>query len=126
MTRLQDRLGLTLLLISHNLAVVAHMADTLGVMYLGRIVEGGDAATVLERPLHPYTRMLLDTVPDISGTKRRRPLEGEVPSPLDPPPGCTFHPRCPLANARCRQERPAVTMHGQAGVACHAVEEGRA
>ena len=126
MRRLQLRLGLTYLLISHNLAVVAQMADTIGVMYLGRLVEYGEAKTVFARPLHPYTRMLLDAVPDATCVHRRRqPMRGEVPSPIDPPPGCAFHPRCPFANARCAQELPRGIMVGKTSVACHAVEEGR-
>jgi peptide/nickel transport system ATP-binding protein len=127
MRRLQVRLGLTYLLISHNLAVVAHMADTIGVMYLGSLVEWGAAQHVFERPLHPYTRMLLDAIPDLEMIGRRRqPLKGEVPSPLAPPPGCAFHPRCPLANARCARERPLPIRRNGIAVACHAVEEGRA
>jgi peptide/nickel transport system ATP-binding protein len=102
------------------------MADNIGVMYLGRLVEWGDAQAVLERPLHPYTRMLLDAVPDVmQAARRRRPLPGEVPSPIDPPPGCAFHPRCPLANARCARELPVGITVGAVTVACHAVEEGR-
>jgi len=127
MRQLQTRLGLTYLLISHNLAVVAHMADTIGVMYLGRLVEQGDAQAVFERPLHPYTRMLLDAIPDLELTGRRRqPLAGEVPSALAPPPGCAFHPRCPLATERCARELPRPVQIGRVSVACHAVEEGRA
>ena len=126
MRRLQQRLGLTYLLISHNFAVVAHMADQIGVMYLGRLVEWGDAEAVLDSPQHPYTRMLLDTVPDIDSPERaRQALKGEVPSPLSPPPGCAFHPRCPLANERCGREHPAPIKSGHAFVACHAVEERR-
>jgi peptide/nickel transport system ATP-binding protein len=126
MRRLQRQLGLTYLLISHNLAVVAHMADTLGVMYLGRLVEQGDAGQILDTPRHPYTRMLLDMVPDLARPGRQRaPLGGEVPSPIAPPPGCAFHPRCPFAGDRCRTERPLLLRHGRAEVACHAVEEGR-
>lgn len=126
MRELQQRLDLTYLLISHNFAVVAHMADQIGVMYLGRLVEWGDAQRVLDAPQHPYTRMLVDTVPDIDSTdSRRQPLKGEVPSPLSPPPGCSFHPRCPLANERCARERPALLERDFAHVACHAVEEGR-
>lgn len=126
MKRLQRERGLTYLLISHNLAVVAHMADAMGVMYLGRLVEQGDAAQILARPLHPYTRLLLDTVPDPRAPKRARArLAGEVPSPLAPPTGCAFHPRCPLANARCARERPLPLRVEAATVACHAVEEGR-
>lgn len=128
MKRLQRELGVAYLFISHNLAVVAHMANHVGVMYLGRIVEQGTALEVLRRPRHPYTRMLLDTVPTLSGASagRRRPLEGEVPSPVSPPSGCSFHPRCPFANERCRIERPAVlgSAHTHA-IACHAVEEAR-
>jgi peptide/nickel transport system ATP-binding protein len=126
MTDLQRRLGLTYLLISHNLAVVGHMADRVGVMYLGRMVECGTADVVLNRPLHPYTRMLLETAPDIENEDRpRTPLGGEVPSPIDPPPGCAFHPRCPLSTARCKAELPQPIAVGDAWAACHAIEEGR-
>ena len=126
MTDLQSQLGLTYLFISHNLAVVSHIADRIGVMYLGRIVELGEAGDVLTRPKHPYTRMLLDAVPDLEMSgKQRTPVAGEVPNPLSPPPGCTFHPRCPHANERCRVERPQIFMAGGVAVACHAVEEGR-
>jgi peptide/nickel transport system ATP-binding protein len=122
MAELQQRLGLTYLFISHNLAVVSLVADRVGVMYLGRIVELADAAELFSRPRHPYTRMLLDAVPGLcmSG-KPHTPVAGEVPNPLAPPPGCTFHPRCPYANARCQLEIPGF---GE-GVACHAVEERR-
>jgi peptide/nickel transport system ATP-binding protein len=122
MTDLQQRLGLTYVFISHNLAVVSQIADRVGVMYLGRVVELGAAAELFARPRHPYTRMLLDAVPDLAMSgKPRTPVAGEVPNPLAPPPGCAFHPRCPHANERCRRERPRVIDH----VACHAVEEGR-
>ncbi len=127
MRDLQDRFGLTYLLISHNLAVVRHMAHRIGVMYLGRLVEIAAADALFRAPRHPYTRMLLDAVPDLEMSGRqRKPVEGEVPNPVDPPKGCSFHPRCPFANARCRTELPAL-MGWQAGspVACHAVEEGR-
>jgi peptide/nickel transport system ATP-binding protein len=126
MRDLQRRLGLTYLFISHNLAVVRHMADTLGVMYLGRIVELGSAETIFRTPRHPYTRLLLEAIPDLEMIGRSRtPVGGEVPSPIAPPPGCTFHPRCPLANDRCRAEKPVYTDVGDVRVACHAVEEGR-
>ncbi|HQT76299.1 MAG TPA: ATP-binding cassette domain-containing protein [Rhodopila sp.] len=126
MRDLQRRLGLTYLFISHNLAVVRHMADTLGIMYLGRIVEQGSAEAIFRSPRHPYTRLLLDAIPDLEQIGRARiPVGGELPSPLFPPPGCPFHPRCPLANARCRTEKPGHVTAGGVSVACHAVAEGR-
>jgi peptide/nickel transport system ATP-binding protein len=126
MTELQSRLGLTYLFISHNLAVVSHVADRIGVMYLGRLVEIADADELFARPKHPYTRMLLDAVPDLEMSGRQRtPVAGEVPNPLSPPAGCAFHPRCPHANDRCKVERPELLWHGEAASACHAVEEGR-
>jgi peptide/nickel transport system ATP-binding protein len=126
MRDLQQRLGLTYLFISHNLAVVRHMSDRLGVMYLGRIVEIGPGEAIFRQPLHPYTRLLLDAIPDLDMVGRARtPVGGEVPSPIAPPPGCHFHPRCPLANERCRVEKPAHTRVGEVLVACHAVAEGR-
>jgi peptide/nickel transport system ATP-binding protein len=126
MRDLQLRLGLTYLFISHNLAVVRHMSDRLGVMYLGRIVEMGPGETIFSAPRHPYTRLLLDAIPDMELIGRSRtPVGGEVPSPIAPPPGCPFHPRCALANARCRSEKPRHTIDGDVLVACHAVEEGR-
>ena len=126
MTELQARLGLTYLFISHNLAVVSHVADRIGVMYLGRLVEVADAEELFRQPRHPYTRMLLDAVPDLEMSGRQRtPVAGEVPNPLSPPAGCAFHPRCPHANDRCRAERPNLIWHGEAASACHAVEENR-
>ena len=126
MTELQERLGLTYLFISHNLAVVSHIADRVGVMYLGRVVEMAEAERLFAAPRHPYTRMLLDAIPDLQMTgKARTPVAGEVPNPLDPPAGCAFNPRCPHANDRCRAERPRLLRHGTAAVACHAVEERR-
>ncbi|HEX6957388.1 MAG TPA: oligopeptide/dipeptide ABC transporter ATP-binding protein [Ferrovibrio sp.] len=126
MKDLQRKLGLTYLFISHNLAVVYHVSDKVGVMYLGRLVEWADTQTLFNRPQHPYTRMLLDAIPDLDMSGRARvPVAGEVPSPLNPPPGCSFHPRCPFANERCKREVPkAIPVPGGA-VACHAVEEGR-
>ena len=119
---LQKRLGLTYLFISHNLAVVSQVADRVGVMYFGRIVELAPAAQLFSRPRHPYTRMLLDAVPDLAMTgKPRVPVAGEVPNPLAPPSGCAFNPRCPYANERCRTEVPPLLDN----VACHAVHEGR-
>ena len=126
MKDLQRARGLTYLFISHNLAVVRHVADEVGVMYLGRLVEVAPKSELFARPRHPYTRMLLDAIPDIRMSGRARtPVQGEVPNPLNPPSGCSFHPRCPHANDRCRRERPqALTLAG-IRVACHAVEEGR-
>jgi len=122
MSELQQRLTLTYLFISHNLAVVSQVADRVGVMYLGRLVELASAADLFARPRHPYTRMLLDAVPDLEMSgKPRTPVAGEVPNPLAPPSGCTFHPRCPHANERCRREIPALVE----AVACHAVQERR-
>jgi peptide/nickel transport system ATP-binding protein len=121
MRDLQDRLGLTYLFISHNLAVVRHMADRVGVMYLGRLVEIAPAATLFAAPRHPYTRMLLTAVPSLTPGARRDPPRGEIPNAVDPPPGCHFHPRCPHCFDRCRVERPLL----KEGVACHGVEEGR-
>ena len=126
MKDLQASHGLTYLFISHNLAVVRHVSDEVGVMYLGRIVELADKALLFARPRHPYTRMLLDAIPDIHMSGRSRtPVQGEVPNPLNPPSGCTFHPRCPHANDRCRVERPSLLAIDGVRVACHAVEERR-
>ena len=126
MTDLQQQLGLTYLFISHNLAVVSHVADRVGVMYLGRLAELAQADELFARPKHPYTRMLLDAIPDLEMSgKARTPVAGEVPNPLNPPTGCAFHPRCPHANLRCRTERPLLVAHRASLVACHAVEEGR-
>ena len=126
MKDLQRRRGLTYLFISHNLAVVRHVSDHVGVMYLGRLVELADKHTLFANPRHPYTRMLLDAIPKMHDTGRARtPVQGEVPNPLNPPTGCTFHPRCPLVNDRCRAERPQLLALGGVKVACHAVQENR-
>ncbi len=118
MRDLQDKFGLTYLFISHNLAVVRHMASRIGVMYLGRIVEIADGRELFSNPRMPYTRMLLGAVPDLAMSGRQRiPVKGEIPNPIDPPPGCAFNPRCPLAFDLCRREAPALID----GVACHAV-----
>src|SRR4051812_1395661 len=126
MKDLQRQHGLTYLFISHNLAVVRHVSDTVGVMYLGRLVEVAGKHQLFGNPRHPYTRMLLDAIPKMHDTGRNRtPVQGEVPNPLNPPAGCAFNPRCPHANDRCRVERPALLSIGGIRVACHAVEEGR-
>src|SRR5258706_108404 len=102
------------------------VADRIGVMYLGRLVEIADAEELFSRPRHPYTRMLLDAVPDLEMSGRQRtPVAGEVPNPLAPPSGCAFHPRCPHANDRCKSERPNLIWRGETASACHAVEEDR-
>ena len=118
MRDLQDKLGLTYLFISHNLAVVRHMANRIGVMYLGRIVEIAEGRELFASPRMPYTKMLLGAVPDLAMSGRQRiPVKGEIPNPIDPPPGCAFNPRCPLAFELCRKEAPKLIN----GVACHAV-----
>jgi oligopeptide/dipeptide ABC transporter ATP-binding protein len=120
MRELQRNFGLTYLFISHNLAVVRHMADRIGVMYLGRLVEVGEGKAMFRNPRHPYTRMLLDAVPDLGmAGRQRQTIAGEVPNPISPPSGCTFHPRCPLVSARCKVEVPPMRH----GVACHAVSD---
>jgi len=126
MKELQTRLGLTYLFISHNLAVVHHISDHVGVMYLGRLCEVAPKRVLFATPRHPYTRLLLDTLPDLElSGRRRQPMTGEVPNPLHPPPGCAFHPRCSAAADRCRAQTPEPKPAGGAVVACHAVEEGR-
>jgi oligopeptide/dipeptide ABC transporter ATP-binding protein len=105
---IQDRFGLALLFISHNLAVVRHLSHRIAVMYLGRIVELAPEESLFDRPLHPYTVALISAVPEPDPVLARRPVpvEGELPSALAPPPGCAFHPRCPAAQDRCRRELP--------------------
>ncbi|MGA0570248.1 ABC transporter ATP-binding protein [Variovorax sp. VNK109] len=126
MKDLQRKQGLTYLFISHNLAVVRHVSDRVGVMYLGRLVEVADKKTLFASPRHPYTRMLLDAIPKMHDTGHARtPVQGEVPNPLNPPTGCAFHPRCPHANDRCKAERPQLLDIAGVKIACHAVEEGR-
>ena len=126
MVDLQQRLGLTYLFISHDLAVVRHISTKVGVMYLGRLVEWAPADRLFWDPRHPYTRMLLDAIPDLGmDGRQRRPIAGEVPSPIDPPPGCAFHPRCPFATERCRAEVPELIEVEGSRVACHAVQEDR-
>jgi len=126
MKDLQEEFGLTYLFISHDLAVVDHVSDNIGVMYLGRICELTETKELFSNPRHPYSRFLLDAIPDLEMTGRQRiPVAGEVPSPINPPSGCTFHPRCPFANDRCKQEVPELRDVGGTRVACHGVEENR-
>ena len=118
---LQQRLSLTLLFISHDLRVVEHIADRVAIMYLGRIVEEGPRAAVYGNPRHPYTRALLSAVPIPDPTRKheRQQLAGEPPSPVSPPPGCAFHPRCPFAKEQCRRDVPPLeTGQGGHAVAC--------
>ena len=128
--KLCEENGTAVILVTHDMGVIAEAADRVAVMYAGRLVELADKRTLFNEPRHPYTRMLLDAIPDLSQTHRRRtPISGEVPNPLSPPTGCPFHPRCSLANERCRKEMPLRQMidsHGSfSEVACHAAEEGR-
>jgi peptide/nickel transport system ATP-binding protein len=121
MKDLQREMGLTYLFISHNLQVVHHIADRVGVMYLGRVVEIGDKREVFGAPQHPYTRMLLDAIPDLRMTgKARTPVAGEVPNPLNPPSGCAFNPRCPQRFGPCDQSRPQLVNFQGREVACFA------
>ncbi|MEZ4863388.1 MAG: ATP-binding cassette domain-containing protein [Caldilineaceae bacterium] len=123
---LQDEFNLAYIFISHNIAVTAFMSHRIGVMYLGKIVEVAASKEILNRPKHPYTMALLSAVPDKDPRSRheRIPLTGDIPSPIDRPPGCPFHPRCPLAAEICRQEMPMLrTMNGNRQVACHFAEE---
>ncbi len=126
MKGLQNQFDLTYLFISHDLAVVRHMADDIGVMYLGRLCEVAPVDRIFDSPLHPYTQMLLETIPDVEMTGRKRaPVAGEIPNPIDPPSGCPFHPRCPLMAAYCCEVRPELTtLDSGAQVACHAVITG--
>ncbi|MEM8651517.1 MAG: oligopeptide/dipeptide ABC transporter ATP-binding protein, partial [Pseudomonadota bacterium] len=117
MRDLQDEFGLTYLFISHDLSVVRHMASRIGVLYLGKLVEVADGKGLFKNPQHPYTKMLLDAVPDLEMTGRqRKKVEGEIPNPIDPPTGCAFHPRCAFATSRCKAETPVLeeTQTGEA------------
>lgn len=112
--------NLTYLFISHDLGVVRHLCDKVIVMYLGQIVEQGWARDVLESPQHPYTQALKASSPRISAEKYNfEPVKGEIPSPLSPPPGCHFHPRCPLAEEKCKEIAPTITKAGDSLVRCH-------
>jgi len=123
MSDLKDEFGLTYLFISHDLTVVRHMADTIGVLYLGRLVEEAPSDALFATPRHPYTQMLFAAAPRMDAFGREvEPPKGEIPDPINPPPGCAFHPRCPIAVDRCRAERPEMRRIGDARVACHLAE----
>ena len=127
MSDLKDDLGLTYLFVSHDLTVVQHMSDRIGVLYLGRLVEEADPATLFETPAHPYTQMLLAAAPRMDGFGREvDPPKGEIPDPINPPPGCAYNPRCPLAEARCLSERPQLRDVAGRRVACHFAEKALA
>lgn len=122
---LRKRLGLTAIFISHDLGVVRHVCDRVAIMYLGRIVETGSAEALYTAPQHPYTRALLASVPTLgTGRAAFQPITGEIPSPLNPPSGCAFHPRCPHAGPRCRAEVPALVPAGPGQAACHLHDGG--
>lgn len=117
---IQERTGVGYLFIAHDMGVVRHMADRIAVMYLGRIVEEGDAEEICSHPKHPYTCMLIESVPALGRAASSHPtVRGELPSPIRPPSGCAFHPRCPLANAECAAVRPALVPWENRQVACH-------
>ncbi len=123
MSDLREEFGLTYLFISHDLTVVRHMADVIGVLYLGRLVEEAPRDRLFSDPKHPYTRMLFDAAPRMDAYGREvDPPKGEIPDAINPPPGCAFHPRCPLAVGRCRTERPEMRRIGETRVACHLAE----
>jgi peptide/nickel transport system ATP-binding protein len=118
--KIQEQLGMSLIYISHDIAVIAEVTDTIGVMYAGKLVEYGSTLDVFRRPRHPYSYLLLSSTPSITGPRRKlAPLEGEPPNLLDPPPGCRFHPRCPFATEKCRVEEPPLEeIGGGHKVAC--------
>lgn len=123
---LQEDLGVATVFITHDLGVVKHLSDEIAVLYLGRVVELGFASDVIDSPVHPYTRELIAAIPLPDPTRRREhaPLQGEIPSPLDPPPGCAFNPRCPLVRDECRRIRPELELIDlERRVACHVVAE---
>ncbi len=123
MSDLKDDLGLTYVLISHDLTVVQHMADRIGVLYLGRLVEEANPDTLFDDPKHPYTQMLLAAAPRMEAFGREVvPPEGEIPNPIDPPAGCAYHPRCPIAAEQCRRDRPELRPLRSSRVACHLAE----
>ena len=125
--KIQNEMGIAYLFIAHDLSMVKHISDRIGVMYLGNMVEIGDADDIYHEPLHPYTQALLSSVPipdpKVARNKKRIVLEGELPSPINPPSGCVFRTRCPKATERCAQEKPALKTVGNRQVACFLYEK---
>jgi len=123
MTDLKEEMGLTYLFISHDLTVVRHMADRIGVLYLGSLVEEAPRDRLFDAPKHPYTQMLFDAAPRMDAFGREvDPPKGEIPDAINPPPGCPFNPRCPMATDICRQSHPEPRMIGETRVRCHHAE----
>ncbi|MCF6303208.1 MAG: ATP-binding cassette domain-containing protein [Devosiaceae bacterium] len=119
MSDIREEFGLTYLFISHDLTIVQHMADTIGVLYLGRLIEEAPKEVLFDSPKHPYTQMLLEAAPRLDGFGREvAPPKGEIPDPIDPPSGCAYHPRCPIASDQCKVERPEMRVIGDTRVAC--------
>jgi oligopeptide transport system ATP-binding protein len=124
---LQQQRGIAYLFIAHDLAVVEHISRRVMVMYLGKIVETAEAKSIIREPLHPYTQALISAIPEVDPESKRKRiiLPGDVPSPIHPPPGCPFHPRCPIAEARCRAEVPALReISSGHWVVCHLAKPG--
>ena len=122
---LQEKLDITYLFISHDLSVIKFLSDRVGVMYLGKIVESGDKNKIFKSPLHPYTRALLNSIPepDPSIKNELEPLKGEVPDPSNPPQGCNFHPRCPISQEKCSKNEPELRKLREREVSCHYAEK---
>jgi len=123
LTQLQDNLKLSYLFISHDLSVVNHIADDIAVMYLGKIVEYGPREQIFQNPLHPYTKALINSSPIIGKNKEQSLIiKGELPSPIDPPSGCSFHKRCPMAIDQCSNSYPELKSYGEVTSSCHLIE----
>ena len=121
--KLREEFLLSYVFISHDLHVVKYLADQVSVMYLGKFVEQGSTQEIFDRPLHPYTQSLIQSTPSLRGGSDFRPIQGELPSPLNPPEGCAFHQRCPLAREECQQKAPKLEPYGERLVACHFVQK---